>query len=160
MKPTPRRAEREVAAILSEVFTQYGLSPVERIPVLGRTGPDITINEFKLVLDVKSRKSVPQAYFTAVPLHLYEHLLIPLNDLSLVGRIYQDRTRRRSKVVTRWLDHMDEWRQEHCPDGISGLILRCPGMPFGNSVLVIYSHQLEEYKKRWKIALSRKCQGI
>ena len=60
MKARPRRAEREVARHLSSFFEALGLPAVERIPVLGRTGPDITWNEFKLIVDVKSRLSVPK----------------------------------------------------------------------------------------------------
>ena len=59
MKATPRKAEREIALVFSQFFSDIGMSPVERIPILGRTGPDITINEANLVIDVKSRKSVP-----------------------------------------------------------------------------------------------------
>lgn len=157
MKPTPRRAENRIAEYLSEEFEHYGLSPVERIPVIGREGPDITINEFGLVIDVKSRKSVPKSYLVSSPVLGYAHALIPLKCLKdnlhyipKYGAVY-------SKTVNQWLAHMDKWRQDNYPDGISGVIIRKPvsSLPFGSSVLVIYSHQLEEYQQRWKQLLQQ-----
>lgn len=63
MKARPRRAENRVAEVLSKIFSDVGKSPVKRIPVLGREGPDITWNEVKLIVDVKSRKANPKMMF-------------------------------------------------------------------------------------------------
>ena len=55
-----------MAEHLTAFFNSLGLREVHRIPVLGRTGPDIEINEFGLIIDVKSRLSVPTASFTGM----------------------------------------------------------------------------------------------
>ena len=84
MKARPRSVERKVAAFLSRYFVQLGLSPVERIPVLGRSGPDITSNEWGLVIDVKSRLEVPKTPFT-------EHPTIAFDDeLHFIGTRLRD----------------------------------------------------------------------
>jgi len=55
-----KRVEVRVAEILSEIFSDAGKDPVERIPILGRTGPDISHNQIELIVDVKSRHQVPK----------------------------------------------------------------------------------------------------
>ena len=73
--------ENRVAAYLSALFAGIGLSPVERIPVLGRTGPDLTINELGLVVDVKSRQACPKMYFCGSVCFDGEYLAVPLSLL-------------------------------------------------------------------------------
>ena len=60
MKARPRSVENEVAKYLSRKFAALELDPVERVPVLGRAGPDVSINQSQLAIDVKSRKEVPK----------------------------------------------------------------------------------------------------
>ena len=43
------------------------MDPVERLPVIGRTGPDITMNKLALAVDIKSRLEVPKAVFEVYP---------------------------------------------------------------------------------------------
>ena len=62
MKARPRSVENRVANMLNDVFAAMDCS-VQRIPVLGRSGPDISLNELQLVVDVKSRLEVPKALF-------------------------------------------------------------------------------------------------
>lgn len=69
MKRRPRRVEQKVAEHLTAFFAHLGLPEVKRIPVLGRTGPDIEINEFGLIVDVKSRQSVPTQSFPGVAMN-------------------------------------------------------------------------------------------
>lgn len=138
MKARPRGVEREVAALLSKFFLSIGCSPVERIPVLGRTGPDITINELGLVVDVKSRIEVPVGTFydhtvsfsdgySAVPLAKIHDLLISEGEPVSF----------KSKQVDAWYAHMDEWTQKHQPDGISVLILHRPKLPYGKAMFIL-----------------------
>lgn len=154
MKGTPRRAEREIARLLSQYFEGAGFSSVERVPVLGREGPDISINEFGLVVDVKARKSCPISYanFLGSKLFLTEdqsHIAFRLKDctnpepagLPNIGSV----------LVARWLAHMEEWTRQYKPDGISAIVLHRPGVPFGLSTVVILSKDFEEYKNRWKM---------
>jgi hypothetical protein len=134
MKSRPRYAENRIAKELTEIF---GV-PFERIPVLGRTGPDLTVNKTKLVIDVKSRQSCPKGYFWNDMLHLPGgHVSVSLQnlkDLDKLPKIW----RHRSIVVARWLDHMHEWTVENVPDGISALVIHRPNMPYGEARLVFY----------------------
>lgn len=63
MKQRPRYAENRIAQELSDVFVPLGYEYFVRIPANGRTGPDITVNNTKLVVDAKSRVSNPKLYF-------------------------------------------------------------------------------------------------
>lgn len=138
MKGRPRRIEREVAFELSSFFSVLGLDKVKRVPILGRTGPDIETNSFQLVVDVKSRQSVPKT-----PLPDKNEIVIcsdkwagvRLGQLPLladVNHFYIEteanvRQVKNSVVIQRWLDHMDEWTQANMPNGISGLVLHKSG---------------------------------
>lgn len=142
MKARPRSVERKVAAFLSRYFVQLGLSPVERIPVLGRSGPDITINEWGLVIDVKSRLEVPRTPFTPHPIIAFddeEHLIgVRLKDLPFLLEDTQAQLIDFSSVlVRRWYLHMDEWTRANCPEGIPALVLHRPKMPIGAALLIL-----------------------
>lgn len=140
MKARPRRTEREVAALLSEIFSCAGMSSVKRIPILGRTGPDIEINEVGLVVDVKSRRAVPKS---ALPkqrraIQFSTGLIaFRLNEMADVANLTYDPVISTPISVSRWYDHMDEWRLEHRGDGITALVLHRPQMPIGNAAVVI-----------------------
>lgn len=134
MKPRPRYAENRIAKELTDIF---GV-PFERIPVLGRTGPDLTVNETKLVVDVKSRQSCPKTYFWNGMLHMPGgHISIALNDISRIESLPEIR-RHHSIMVSRWLEHMHEWTKENVPDGISALAIHRPGLPYGEARLVFF----------------------
>jgi hypothetical protein len=160
MKSRPRATERRVAEILSDAFTGNGYKPVKRIPVLGRTGPDISLNELKFVIDVKSRIEVPRfVYLPGGP------ALVSFPDMSLVGfklecmleflngamREYDWLASRPgvSVIVKNWYDHMNEWTKENEPEGITMLVLHHSGinggrMPVGHSTVVI---SITDYQK-------------
>jgi hypothetical protein len=157
MKQTPRNAENRAVKMLNEyLFTPLGLPSVERVPVIGRRGPDISINEFKLVVDVKSRLRLPLSMWVyvnegpvcriidgrlmAIPLCKIEWLLEPYRMLQTLGS---------SKVITDYYDHMDEWRKEKCPDGITALILRRPGMYANKTLFVIGVSDTEIFRERY-----------
>lgn len=156
MKARPRSVERKVASFLSEKFSSLGLSPVERIPVLGRTGPDVSINELGLVIDVKSRLEVPKSYFGhggCITHYADEHHLIgvKLCDFLLLFDISTpvEQSTARSLLVERYYAHMDEWTKEKYPSGITCLVLHRPKMPIGKSLLIISENdrrRLTEWK--------------
>jgi hypothetical protein len=142
MKSRPRRAENGIARELNHVFVPLGFSEIKRIPVLGREGPDLTINETGLVVDVKSRKQCPKTYFTAD-----EEVLISEGNPNLAAAAVKNLPKldglkeRRifdSVMVRRWVDHMDDWRRGECPQGISIIVLHRPRLPYGSSMVVFY----------------------
>ena len=148
MKPRPRSVEREVAAALSRYFIGQGLSPVARIPVLGRAGPDLTSNEWGLVIDVKSRLEVPKTLFTPNTLIAFdeEHLVgARLRDLALLtGDTPATIIDFSSTLVRRWYEHMAEWTRENTPEGIPALVLHRPRMPIGAALLILS----QEHRRR------------
>lgn len=140
MKARPRSVERRVAEELSKLFTPLGMSEVKRLPVTGRTGPDIEINEAGLVVDVKSRKQVPKSSIAVKGEVLeFDNMIgVRLSDLpNLADLIPVSATP--SVLVTTWLSHMHEWTVQNEPEGISCVIIHRPGMPVGNSTVIIYS---------------------
>ena len=153
MKARPRSVEREVARALSRFFIQNGLSAVERIPVLGRTGPDITIGELGLVIDVKSRLEVPKSCFAArdaVMAYAGELVGLRLADIRLLteeARVVQ--VPFHSVLVQRWYAHMDDWTQQFHPGGISALVLHRPKMPIGDALLIL-SRENRRRLIQWK----------
>ncbi|MEL7591755.1 MAG: hypothetical protein AAGU17_10745 [Anaerolineaceae bacterium] len=156
MKARPRSVERKVAACLSQHFAELQLSPVERIPVLGRTGPDLTINELGLVIDVKSRLEVPKTIFQpsgpVVDFRDELHLVgIRLKDIYLLTEECDTQSLDfSSALIHQWYVHMDEWTQENSPSGITALVLHRPRMPIGAALLIL---SLENRRRliQWKI---------
>src|SRR5512139_3927572 len=106
MKQRPRRVEREVASLLSDFFRSIGCSPVERIPVLGRTGPDMTINEVGLVVDVKSRLEVPLGAFFDHPICWQGiYYAVPLSKIADLLLSEGEPINFHSKQVDAWYAH-------------------------------------------------------
>jgi hypothetical protein len=161
MKARPRRVEREVAARLSEAFTAAGLSPVQRIPVLGRTGPDITCNEARFIIDVKSRIEVPKMYLPEgdQPILILDDWLVAFR-LDMFGQFLTGwrriaaRVEGSSKTVRNWYDHLDEWTARNEPDGITMLVLHKSGanghgpMPIGHSAVVLNQSDYQNFTLR------------
>lgn len=151
MKPRPRRVENRVAQVLSEWYTSMGFSPVERIPVTGRTGPDIAVNELGLVVDAKSRLSCPKSYFFPTSgIRQFGSLIgVKLKELDLIltseGPFPQHPS---SIVVDNWYHHMDEYRQSKVPNGISALVLHRPGMRIAQAVFLISIDDKERLYER------------
>ncbi len=155
MKARPRSVENRVADALNDHFRLMGCSPVERIPVLGRTGPDISINEMNLVVDVKSRREVPKSIFfpLSVPFAFDGMVAARLTNLNTLWEpehvpALLDFS---SKLIRGYLEHMEEWTKAKAPGGVSCVILHRPEMPVGSSVAVIHSHnrrRLFEYAER------------
>ena len=146
MKARPRSVEREVAECLTTHFTSMGLSPVQRIPVLGRTGPDLEVNESKLAIDVKSRKEVPkimwhpkgaaqwgiQEPLVAVRLCEFEKLFGEIKPVSIIP----------PKTVRGYMEHMAAWSEEHIP----AIVLHRPRMWIANAIFVIREADIERLR--------------
>jgi hypothetical protein len=162
MKPRPRSAERRVAELLSDFFISIGASPVERIPVLGRTGPDLTINEIGLVVDVKSRLEVPVTYIWSFPRIHNGLAVIPLGILDMIieKKVIPNEHKHHSVQVDRWFAHMDEWTKVHKPDGITALVLHRPKVPFGISQLIIRYSQLPILEERCQLMKSQSTSPV
>ena len=165
MKARPRSVENRVADALNDHFKTLAVSPVERIPVLGRTGPDISLNELGLVVDVKSRKEISKTVFFPLICPFYFDGLLGVR-LANLDTLWKDEGRGArppfldfsSKMIRDYLDHMEEWTKTHAKDGVSCVVLHRPEMPIGSSVAVIYQtsrRRLIEHAKRYTIDHSR-----
>jgi hypothetical protein len=158
LKARPRGAERSVAKHLSDIFVDLGLSPVERIPILGRTGPDLSSNELNLVIDVKSRKEVPATIFFPIlgPFSFDQFFAVRLCCLSTLWDegIHIAPLDFRSVLVTKYWEHMDEWRQEKNPQGVTALVLHRPTEPFGSALFIIHKSDYRRLYERCQILLN------
>ena len=155
MKPRPRSVERKVASWMSMHFANMDLSAVERIPILGREGPDITINESGLAIDVKSRKSVPVCFSPVTPCRINESpnrlLTVRLADFPL---LYTDQPNSGellfpSRQVKKWFDHMKEWADQN--HAIPALVLHIPGKRIDSTVFVIHAGDRAKLKERYRL---------
>jgi hypothetical protein len=169
MKARPRAVENRVADAMNEHFKKLTVSPVERIPVLGRTGPDITLNELGIVVDVKSRKEVPSSIFFPM-INVFRFDLFHAVRLQNLDQFWVEWDSSpqafpeppmldfASKMIRDYLAHMEEWTHEHAADGVSCVVLHRPEMPIGSSVAVIYSssrRRLIEYARRYTVDSAR-----
>lgn len=137
--------ETRVARKLNEILSDVGnFSLIERIPILGRTGPDLTINETGLVIDVKSRAIISAQMFPAKyeAIQSGDLVSLRLNQMDRGVYLWSKTKKNENKQVTSWYEHMDEWTQKNSPDGISCIILHWPGMPIGNAAMVIHQKDL------------------
>lgn len=133
------------------------MTPVERIPVLGRTGPDLTINEMNLVVDVKSRLEVPKALFfpLMIPFRFDGLAAVRVADLNTLWdpEYAAAPLQFSSKIVRGFLEHMEEWTRQQRPEAVSAVILHRPEMPIGSSVVIIFANcrrRLFEYADNWQ----------
>jgi hypothetical protein len=137
-----KAVEVKVAEILSSLFSDVGHPPVQRIPILGRTGPDITYNGIELIIDVKSRLEVPKSSLSTRGQLLRTGNMI---GFCLADMLEMDKLSplpaEPSIIVSTWLSHMNDWKVEHLPTGIACIILHRPKMPVGDSTVIIYSHE-------------------
>ena len=135
---------------MSEIVSGVGMSPVERIPLLGRDGPDLTINETGLVINVKSRKKTPE--WVCAPkekLLVYGDLVgFRLKHLLEVQRMAQEDAPQWKQLLD-WYEHMDDWTKKKKPDCISAIFVHKPRMPIGNMTVVIHKNHLR--RLQWTI---------
>jgi hypothetical protein len=152
MKQRPRRIENKVAEYLSNWYVSHGATPVERQPIIGRTGPDITVNELGIVLDAKSRLQCPASFhIPAAEIIQFSNLIgVRLQDLDLLLTSLQPKqVRSGSIMVAGWWNHMDEWRHNHLPDGITAIVLHWPGKRVENATFLIRKKDREVLNERF-----------
>ena len=152
MKARPRATENGIARELNKVLADLNYDKIERIPVLGRTGPDLTINQLGLVIDVKSRKSCPKGImpdkneiksfeyggmtFWAVRVSDVRNKDMPI--VAVKG----------SKMIYDWWMHMDEWTQEKTTGKTTCIITHKPKIPYGNAAAIFKSIDLERLMEK------------
>jgi hypothetical protein len=154
MKSRPRRIENQVASQLSTFYREHGLPAVQRVPVIGRTGPDLSVSG-DIAVDVKSRLKVPKG-FVIEPGNVMQFdgmIGARLGELDLLLDLdHFVRQGQTSKQVRGWLDHMGEWVTRELPGGIPALVLHRPGMWVEHAGFII---NLSDRRK-----LYDKCNGI
>lgn len=142
-----KAVERAIAAELNKQLSDVGkFSPIERIPLLGREGPDLTINETGLVINVKSREKIHKRLIPGPFQILFcgDLVIFPLSEIScfytaLMDPIPVDR----SRMLEDWYALMDKWTKERQPDKcISAIILHRPRMPYGDAGVAIHFNDL------------------
>jgi hypothetical protein len=140
--------ERAAAIELNKQLSGIGnhFTPVWRIPVNGREGPDLTINETGLVINVKSRERIPDRLFPEeFQMFFMDNLAIfPLKDLSCFNTFLMEFPQGIEpwKMLQDWYDRMESWTKQYKPDGISAILLHKPRMPYGNMAVVVHYENL------------------
>nr|MBN1228911.1 hypothetical protein [Anaerolineae bacterium] len=171
MKARPRSVERRVAEELSKFLEDFDVETedIERIPVLGRTGPDLTFpNFFNLAVDVKSRQSIPKGIYDAVERGKGRLLTRQWAVASLYSFpvLWSEKTFRHEHVtsttVNKWLNHMAEWTDgtasEPAHGGIPALILHITGTPIKSSLLVLRRADLDAFRRHMNTMLGEPAQ--
>ena len=141
-----KAVERSVAAELNEVLSGIGkFSPIERIPLLGREGPDLTVNETGLVINVKSRQILKPRLFPQPKqlLIIGDLVCFRLEDMPHIKDLVSNAETEPLKKLVDWYWFMDKWTKEFKPDGISCIIIHRPRLPIGKSGIVIHINDLK-----------------
>ena len=140
-----KQVERGAAEELNRVLSGIGnFTPVERIPLLGREGPDLTVNETGLVINVKSRQCIPARFFPK-PFQLLrvgDLVIFHLEEMCLAPQFEVTANLKPWKQLQDWYDRMDKWTHEFQPDGVSAIFLHRPRLPYGNMGIAIHHDNL------------------
>lgn len=139
-----KSVERETAYLITSLVSDIGMSAVSRIPILGREGPDITINELELVVNVKSRLKIPKWIYAPDDkfFHYGDLVGFRLKHLMKLTTLSASEDCRCWKQLTDWYDHMEQWTKDEHPTGITAIFLHRPRMPIGNMTVVIHQKHL------------------
>jgi hypothetical protein len=154
VKARPRRIENRVADEINRALDVYGIPLTRRIPVLGRTGPDLEpIQVLDLAVDVKSRLSVPKGMLAHDRVistgSMVGVRLCRLPDL-LEGSFVPGALVSSSTIVLDWLSHMDGWVKENMEDGIAAIVLHRPGTHVRNATLVIFEKDWSRLNDKYR----------
>jgi hypothetical protein len=153
VKARPRSVENKVAEILSGHFQKVKMAPVARVPVTGRQGPDISINQAGIAVDVKSRLEVPKtlwrqmkkkkvaAFGPLVAVRLKDFLAL-LEDLPIseAGQL--------PKTVRLYHDHMAAWCNGTT---IPVVVLHRPEMWVHNALVMMKVSDLGIFRSRFTV---------
>jgi hypothetical protein len=157
-----KRVETKVAFELSKYFETVGMGKVKRIPILGRDGPDISVNESDLVIDVKHRQSNPK-YLKITRkeiMRIGNYLLaVRIKDLALLAETNKKpaTTVKGSRIVKGYLDHMKN-HTRRLPNGeIPCVVLHYPNQKISDSILIIFNEDRSKLYER--ISTSKKLRG-
>jgi hypothetical protein len=141
-----KAVERGAADELNRVLSCVGkFTPVERIPLLGREGPDLTVNETGLVINVKSRQTIhPRLLPQPFQLLFCGGLVIfRLAGLSCLNpSLMEPVAVCGPTALLDWYDRMDRWTKEFQPNGISAIFLHRPRVPYGDMGVAIHFDHL------------------
>jgi hypothetical protein len=137
--------ERKVAVGLNAIYSDVGKSTVGRLPVNGREGPDLSVNEVGLVVNVKSRQIVHPRLFPEPKqlLTIGDLVCFRLEDLARMNELVNNAETEPLKALVDWYWFMDKWTREFKPDGITCIIIHRPGMPIGKCGIVIHFNDLK-----------------
>ncbi len=154
MKARPRHVENRVADELNLFLDRHAIPRTERIPVLGRTGPDLTpIKWIDLAIDVKSRLSVPKSMLAPQGKSLQAGPMIAVRIGELDAWLGEPSVICRepySTVVLGWLEHMSVWVNEEFGGGIPGIVLHIPGTRVSNATLVVYQSDMRRLYDKYR----------
>jgi hypothetical protein len=177
-----KAVERGVAAELNCVLSDIGnhFSPIDRIPLLGRDGPDLTMNETGLVINIKSRKVIPDRLFPKQCdlLRIGDLVCFRMDAIRFAYLFEETRTMKPWGQLQDWYDTMDLWTEgikngmstttimrhsqmpverwtpEFKSNCISAIVLHRPRMPYGNCGIAIHYENLRRLSCNLKTNLS------
>lgn len=168
MKARPRNAENRIAEELTLALGPHVLGDFvfERIPVIGRRGPDLTYpNPLDLAIDVKTRLSVPKGLFKQFPISEpdWDSHCVVVADF-FVCRVHAIKysllsgrwacTDWRSEQVWNWYRNMARWTVTN--PSIPALILHRPRMKYRDSVFIC--HRLTRHDLAMKVIWAERRQ--
>jgi hypothetical protein len=142
-----KAAERTIAGELNKQFSDIGkFGPMERIPLLGREGPDLTVNESGLVVNVKSRLEISRSLFPR-PSQMFfcgDLVIFRLAEIGCLHSALMDPLPiDSSRMLMDWWELMEKWTKANEPErGISAIILHRPRLPYGDAAVVIHFNDL------------------
>jgi hypothetical protein len=162
-KSTWKTVEKKIAEEINKYFTSVGMNPIERIPILGRDGPDLTVNESGLLIDVKHRISNPKLFQFEdgrVAQSGKFLLAVKIKDIKLLAEGKDiDIMLKSSRVVRKYYEHMRDHskKKKYLPDGnvIPCIILHYPGCKYEDSVLIIDKNDRSLLYERISNAISK-----
>jgi hypothetical protein len=143
-----KAVERGIADALNKELSDVGnFTPIERIPLLVREGPDLTVNESGLVINVKSRMNI-HPRLIAEPYQILscgDLVIFRLSELPCFHTFLMDPTPvDASKMLMDWWSLMEKWTREfESQRGISAIILHRPRMPYGDAGIAIHFNDLQ-----------------
>ena len=150
-----KAVERKVADMLNKQFSDIGnFTAIERIPLLGREGPDLTVNESGLVINVKSRLEISRSLFPKPSEMLFcgDLVIFRLAEIGCLYSALMDPTPvDSSRMLTDWWELMEKWRKHNEPErGVSAIILHRPRLPYGDAAVAIHFNDLRRLQCQLK----------